>query len=153
MHTQRIYEHHESESQLPLYLFKTFVHGVCYIALYFSLCSPHQSNVIIHNEGIYISFPSYTLKPFSLHIQFYLLALTTINAFYLLRTRENHSRYVYIIQRRSFLMASFKMAHQLQEKFKICAGACPAVFFFHAGSLDVGDAPASIFVQGIIRLE
>jgi hypothetical protein len=34
-------------------------------------------------------------------------------------------------------------AHQIQEKFKICTGACPAVLRFRAGSLDVGDAPAS----------
>jgi hypothetical protein len=39
-------------------------------------------------------------------------------------------------------MASFKIAQQLQGDFKICVGACPAVFCFRAGSLDVGDAPA-----------
>jgi hypothetical protein len=40
-------------------------------------------------------------------------------------------------------MTSFKIAQQLQGDFKICAGACPAVLCFRAGSLDVGDAPAS----------
>jgi hypothetical protein len=100
-------------------------------------------NVTIHNEGVYIPFPSCALKLSNLDIQFYLLALTTLNAFYLLRTRENRSRSIYIIQVRFFLMTSFKIAHQLQGNFKICAGACPAVFCFRAGSLDVGDAPAS----------
>ena len=40
-------------------------------------------------------------------------------------------------------MASFKIKHQLQGDLKICAGACPIVFCFRAGSLDAGDAPAS----------
>jgi hypothetical protein len=101
------------------------------------------NNVTIHNEGVYIPFPSCALKLSNLHIQFYLLALTTLNAFYLLRMRENRSRSVYILQVRFFLMTSFKIAHQLQGNFKICAGACPTVFCFRAGSLDVGDAPAS----------
>jgi hypothetical protein len=35
------------------------------------------------------------------------------------------------------------MAHQLQGNFKIYAGTCLAIFCFRAGSLDVGDAPAS----------
>jgi hypothetical protein len=46
-------------------------------------------------------------------------------------------------------MTSFKIAHQLQGDFKICVGACPAVFCFRAGSLDVGDAPASEVVKKI----
>jgi hypothetical protein len=45
------------------------------------------NNVTIHNEGVYIWFSSCTLKLSNLHIQFYLLALTPINAFYLLRMR------------------------------------------------------------------
>jgi hypothetical protein len=75
------------------------------------LCSSYTNAayVTIHNEGVYIPFPSCTLKLSNLHIQFYLLALTTINAFYLLRTRENRSRSVYILQVRFFLMTSFKI--------------------------------------------
>jgi hypothetical protein len=72
------------------------------------LCSPH-AYVTIHNEGVYIPFPSCALKLSNLHIHFYLLALTTINAFYLLRTRADHSRSVYILQVRSFLIISFKI--------------------------------------------
>jgi hypothetical protein len=40
-------------------------------------------------------------------------------------------------------MTTFKTVQQLQGKFKIRTGACPVVLRFHAGSLDVGDAPAS----------
>jgi hypothetical protein len=101
------------------------------------------NNVTIHNEGVYIPFTSCALKLSNLHIQFYLLALTTLNAFYLLRRRENLSRSIYIIQVHFFLMTSFNIAHQVQGVLKICGGVCPAVFFFHASSLDVGDAPAS----------
>jgi hypothetical protein len=99
--------------------------------------------VTIHNEGVYIPFPSCTLKLSNLHIQFYLLALTTINAFYLLRTRVNFSRSIYILQVRFFLMASFKIAQQLQGDFKICVGAFPVVRCLYAVSLDVGDALTS----------
>ena len=103
-----------------------------------------SDNITIHNEGVYISFPSCTLKLSIVHIQIYLLALTTLNAFYLLRTRANCSRSIYIIQRHSFLIILFKIVHQLQGNFKICDGACPAIFCFRTGSLDVGDAPASL---------
>ena len=100
--------------------------------------------VTIHNEGVYIPFPSCALKLSNIHIQLYLLALTTLNAFYLLRTRENRSMSIYILQVRFFLMTSFKIAQQLQGTFKICVGACPVVLLFRVGLLDVGDAPASI---------
>jgi hypothetical protein len=75
----------------------------------------HHNNVTIHNEGVYIPFPSCTLKLSNLHIQFYLLALTTINAFYLLRTRADHSRFDYILQGRSFLMTSFNILRYFQN--------------------------------------
>jgi hypothetical protein len=120
-----------------------FLHSSLHALLCSSNNAASSHNVTIHNEGVYIPFPSCALKLSNLHIQFYLLALTTINAFYLLRTRANRSRSIYIIQVRFFLMTSFKIAHQLQGDFKICAGACPAVFCLRAGSLDVGDAPAS----------
>jgi hypothetical protein len=44
------------------------------------------SNVTIHNEGVYILFPSCALKTVKYRIEFYLLTLTTINAF--LSTKE-----------------------------------------------------------------
>jgi hypothetical protein len=102
-----------------------------------------HTNVTIHNEGVYILFLSCVLKLSNLHIQFYLLALTTLNAFYLLRTRENLSSSIYILQVRSFLIILFNMAHQFQGDFQICTGTCLAVHCLCAGSLDVGDAPAS----------
>ena len=56
--------------------------------------------------------------------------------------RANCSRSIYIIQVHFFLMTSFNIAHQLKGISKF-ALACPTVFGFCAGSLDVGDAPAS----------
>jgi hypothetical protein len=109
MHTQRIYEHHESESQPSCINSELLYMGS---ATQLS-ASPmlFLDNVTIHNEGVYIPFPSCALKLSNLHIQFYLLALTTINASYLLRTRENRSRSDYILQVCFFLMASFKIAY------------------------------------------
>jgi hypothetical protein len=107
--------------------------------------------VTIHDEGVYITFPSCALKLSNLHIQVYLLALTTLNAFYLLRTRENCSRSVYIIQ-----VCFIKLPHlcsrinsKRNSKFVL---ACPAVLRFRTGSLDVGDAPAS-FLQCPLTLQ
>ena len=74
--------------------------------------------VTIHNEGVYISFLSCALKLSNIHIQFYLLALTTINVFYLLRMRASCSRSIYIIQVRLHLATSL----MLQKVFKICVG-------------------------------
>jgi hypothetical protein len=101
--------------------------------------------VTIHDEGVYIPFPPCALKLSNLHIQVYLLALTTLNAFYLLRMRANCSRSIYIIQ-----VHFIKLPHlcscinsKRNSKFVL---ACPAVLRFRVGSLDVGDAPAS-FLQ------
>jgi hypothetical protein len=44
-------------------------------------------------------------------------------------------------------MTSFKIVHQLQGNFKICAGLSSCLLLPHAGSLDVGDAPASCWYQ------
>jgi hypothetical protein len=122
MHTQRIYEHHESESQLSCINSELLYMESATQLSASPLCSSSSSyNVTIHNEGVYILFPSCALKLSNLDIQFYLLALTTINAFYLLRTRANRSRSIYIIQVRSFLMASFKVGISSRH-FKICVG-------------------------------
>jgi hypothetical protein len=99
--------------------------------------------VTIHNEGVYIPFPSSALKLSNIHIQFYLLALTTINAFYLLRTRANCSRSIYILQVRFFLMAHLRSRNNFKVISKFVLGTFPTVFRLCVGSLDVGDAPAS----------
>jgi hypothetical protein len=78
-----------------------------------ALALPSLDNLTIYNEGVYIPFPSCVLKQSNLELNFYLLALTTLNAFYLLRTRAKGSRSVYIIQVRLILMASFKITHQI----------------------------------------
>ena len=72
MHTQRIFEHHESESQLSYINSKLLYMEFGYIAIFFSsfmlyaLFSPYSSslhtNVTIHNEGVYILFPSLILN-------------------------------------------------------------------------------------------
>jgi hypothetical protein len=81
MHTQRIYEHHESESQLSCInselLYMESATQLSTSPLFSSYTN--DAYVTIHNEGVYIPFPSCTLKLSNLHIQFYLLALTTIN--------------------------------------------------------------------------
>ena len=46
----------------------------------FSSPASISNNVTIHNEGVYIPFPSCALKMSNLEIKFYLPALTTINA-------------------------------------------------------------------------
>ena len=96
-----------------------------------------SANVTIYNEGVYIPFPSCALKLSNLELNSIYFTLTTIISFYLLRTRANCSRSVYIIQMHSFLIISFKIAHQFQGNFKICAGTCPAAFCFRVGSLEM----------------
>jgi hypothetical protein len=100
-------------------------------------------NVTIHNEGVYISFPSCSLKLSNLHIQFYLLALTTINAFYLLRMRANRSRSVYIIQVHFIKFPHLCSRIKSKRNSKIVLALVQLTDCLHAGSLDVRDAPAS----------
>ena len=57
--------------------------------LLYALLNNAPTIVTIHKEGVYILFPSCTLKLSNLHIQFHLLTLTTINDFYLLRMRAS----------------------------------------------------------------
>jgi hypothetical protein len=57
-----------------------------------------HNNVTMHNEGVYIPFPSCALKQSNPELNFYLPALTTLNVVYLLRTRAIHSRFDYNIQ-------------------------------------------------------
>ena len=44
------------------------------------LCSNASNYVTMHNEGVYIPFPSCALKQSNLELNFHLPALTTINA-------------------------------------------------------------------------
>jgi hypothetical protein len=90
----------------------------------------------MHNEGVYILFPSCALKLSNLHIQFYLLALTILNASYLLRTRAKGSRSDYNVQVRFILMTLLCLRNNSKVISKFVL-ACPAVLRFHAGSLDV----------------
>jgi hypothetical protein len=91
----------------------------------------------MYNEGVYIHFPSSYLKLSNLRIQFYLLALTRLNASYLLRMRAISSRSIYNIQVHLILNDSFKIMQQLPRQFQNLVLAYPAIFCFHAGSLDV----------------
>jgi hypothetical protein len=50
----------------------------------------------MHNEGVYIPFPSCALKQSSLELNSIYFTLTFINASYLLRTRAILSRSIYI---------------------------------------------------------
>jgi hypothetical protein len=85
------------------------------------------NNVTIHNESVYIPFPSCALKISNLELNFYLLALIILNVVYLQRMRAIHSRSIYNIQVHLILMAHLIFAQQFQSVFKICAGlsSCP----------------------------
>jgi hypothetical protein len=48
-------------------------------------------------------------------------------------------------------MSHLRSRNNFKVIFKIRAGACPIVLCFHAGSLDVGDAPTSL-VESLINL-
>ena len=94
-------------------LIQISVHGCSYTTLcmlfLFSAMLIIFHNVTIHNEGVYIPIPSCALKLSNLEFNSIYFPLTTIIAFYLLRTTENHSSSVYILQVRFFLMDSFKI--------------------------------------------
>jgi hypothetical protein len=50
-------------------LIQMSVHGCSYISLCFSLALPNShNNVTIHNEGVYIMFPSCSLKQSNLEL-------------------------------------------------------------------------------------
>jgi hypothetical protein len=85
-------------------------------------CSFFLDNVTMHNEGVYIPFPSCALKLSNLELNFYLPSLTILNVVYLLRTRAKGSRSIYNIQVRPSQMAHLRFAQQFQSVFKICAG-------------------------------
>jgi hypothetical protein len=57
-----------------------------------SLLLNAQNYVTMHNEGVYIPFPSFFLKLSNLILKSYLPALTILNVVYLLRTRAYGSR-------------------------------------------------------------
>ena len=98
-------------------LIQMFVHGFFYIALCFFLLQMLLNNVTMHNEGVYIPFPSCALQLYSLELNSIYFTLTILNAVYLLRTRADHSRSFYIIQVCLHLATSLIF----QNVFKICA--------------------------------
>jgi hypothetical protein len=83
-------------------------------------------HVTIHNEGVYIPFPSCVLKQSNLELNFYLLALNTLNAFYLLETRAKGSRSITLYKCAS-LNFHINVCATISRCFKICAGlsGCP----------------------------
>jgi hypothetical protein len=98
--------------------------------------------VTMHNEGVYIPFPSCTLQLSSLELNFYLPTLIVFNASYLLRMRAKGSRSDYNIQVNFNKLLHLCSRNNFKEFSKFML-ACQVVFHFHASSLDVGDAPAS----------
>jgi hypothetical protein len=103
-------------------LIQIFEHGCFYTALYFFLIQMLLNNVTMHNEGVYIPFPSCAIQLYSLELNSIYFTLTILNAIYLLRTRDIFSRSIYNIQVRLILMAHLRFAQQFQSVFKICAG-------------------------------
>jgi hypothetical protein len=67
-----------------------------------------QDFVTMHNEGVYIPFPSFLLKLSNLKLKSYLPALTILNAMYLLQMRAYGSRSDYNMQVRLILMAHLR---------------------------------------------
>jgi len=62
------------------------------------LCSNASNYVTMHNEGVYIPFPSCALKQSNLELNYIYFTLIILNSFYLLRTRAIRSRSIYNIQ-------------------------------------------------------
>jgi hypothetical protein len=138
MHTQRIYGHHESESQF-LCINSELLYMESSTQLSTSLlCSLLHAFSTIHNEGVYIHFPSTpkTVKSKNLKLP------TNINAFLVLQTRAGHSRSDYNLLVRLSLTITFKFGASNLQKFKqfIMFSKCVALV---PRSLDVDNAPAS----------
>jgi hypothetical protein len=108
-------------------LIQMSIHGCFYIALCFFLLQILLNNVTMHNEGVYIPFPSCALQLSSLELNSIYFTLTILNVVYLLRMRDIHSRSIYNIQVHLILMSHLRFAQQFQSVFKICAGlsSCP----------------------------
>ena len=108
-------------------LIQMSVHGCFHIALCFFLLQMLLNNVTMHNEGVYIPFPSCALQLSSLELNSIYFTLTILNVVYLLRTRAIRSRSLYNIQVCLILMGHLIFAQQFQSVLKICVGLsnCP----------------------------
>jgi hypothetical protein len=108
-------------------LIQMSVHGCFYRALYFFLLQMLLNNVTMHNEGVYIPFPSCALQLSRLELNSIYFTLTILNVVYLLRMISICSRFIYNIQVCLILMAHLRFAQQFQSVFKICVGLsnCP----------------------------
>jgi hypothetical protein len=108
-------------------LIQMFVHGCFYTTLCFFLLQMLLNNVTMHNESVYIMFPSCALQLSSLELNSIYFTLTILNVVYLLRTRAIRSRSIYNIKVHLILMAHLRFAQQFQSVFKICVGLsnCP----------------------------
>ena len=71
-----------------------------------------------YNEGVYIHFPSQTLKLSNLEIKSYLPALNLLNASYLFQTRAYGSRSDTTYKRCSFIKDHLRLALQSQSTFQ-----------------------------------
>jgi hypothetical protein len=108
-------------------LIQMFVHGCFYTALCFFLLQILLNNATMHNEGVYILFPSCALQLSSLELNSIYFTLNIVNVIYLLRMRAICSRSIYNIQVCLILMAHLRFAQQFQSVFKIFASlySCP----------------------------
>jgi hypothetical protein len=92
-------------NQSFLLLIQMPVHGCS--SYKFSACSfsslNAQANVTMYNEGVYIRFPSWTLKLSNLELNSYLPALTILNADYLPKDESYPLKVHYNIQVRLLL--------------------------------------------------
>ena len=88
------------------------------------------------SEGVYIRFPSQTLKLSNIDLNIYLPALNLINASYLFKTRAYGSRSDKSYKRRSFIKDSLKACATIPKHFsKIWFCFSSWTFAWCAGSL------------------
>ena len=108
-------------------LIQMSVHGCFYTALCFFLLQMLLNNVTMHNEGVYIPFPSCALQLSSLELNSIYFTLTILNVVYLLKDESYllkvHLQYI----KCAFIMASLKTLHNIPKVFSKCVPARPAV--------------------------
>jgi hypothetical protein len=104
-------------NQSFLLLIQMSVHGCSSYNSLYALLS-WIDNVTQYNEGVYIRFPSWTLKLSNLKLNSYLPALTKLNAIYLLKDESHLLKVQYNIQVRHFLNDSFKICATVPKHFQ-----------------------------------
>ena len=110
-----------------LLLIQISVHGCSYTVLCMLLLLLLQNYVTMHNEGVYIPFPSCALKQSNLELNFYLPTLTTINASIYFRQERGARGLITLYQGAFIKWSHLYLAYQLQGKIQKFGWVCPVV--------------------------